>query len=61
MIDEPPFVDGAVQDTIDEAFANEVAVTDVGTPGTVGIGVAGFERKDEFDVPIALRAWTVNV
>lgn len=61
MMAEPPFVDGAVQDTSEEALANEVADTDVGAPGTVGIGVAGLEATDGFEDPIAFCAVTVKV
>ena len=56
---EPPLLEGAVQDTV--AFPSPaVALTLVGTPGTVR-GVTERDGDDAEPVPIALVAVTVNV
>ena len=60
---DPPFDNGAVHDTTEEALAPEVADTPVGTPGTVGgaTGVAGADTADAGPVPTALVALAVKV
>jgi len=60
----PPFEAGAVQKTVDEPFAPEVAVTDVGAPGAVGAGAAGvaaLEGVEAAPLLTALMATTVKV
>jgi hypothetical protein len=51
---------GAAQDTTDDAFAAPVALTAVGTPGTVD-GTTGELAVDAAPVPEAFVAVTVNV
>ena len=56
----PPLDAGAVHDTVDDAFAPDDAVTDVGAPGVVA-GVAAFEGAEPDPAPTELIATTVNV
>ena len=60
MIAEPPVEPGAVHDTTDWPLAFDVALTDVGAPGTVD-GVAEADAVDAEPVPDAFVAVTVNV
>ena len=60
MIAAPPVEPGAVQETTDWPFAFDVALTDVGAPGTVE-GVAEAEAVEAEPVPDAFVAVTVNV
>ena len=55
----PPFWIGAVQDTTEDTFVFEVALTPVGASGTVAgaVAVDGFEERLE---PAALVATIVN-
>jgi hypothetical protein len=55
----PPFETGAVNLTVAWALP-AVAVTPLGTPGTVA-GFTLFERVDDGPVPITLTARTVNL
>jgi hypothetical protein len=59
-IDAPPLLDGADQETTDWAFAFDVALTDVGAPGT-DEGVAAADAVEAAPVPRAFVAVTVNV
>ena len=45
MMVAPPLEAGAVQDTTEEALACEVAVTEVGAPGTVFLVVLLYEAR----------------
>jgi hypothetical protein len=56
----PPLLAGVVHDTTDWVLAYDVAATARGTVGTVA-GVAGADGTEEFPVPTALLAATVNV
>jgi hypothetical protein len=56
----PPLLDGAVQDTTEDAFALEVAETSVGAPG-IAAGVAAAEAVEATEVPIEFVAVTLNV
>jgi hypothetical protein len=56
-----PLAAAAVHDTTDWALAYEVAVTDVGAPGTVFAGTTAFDAPEEAPVPAALVAVTVKV
>ena len=60
MIEPPPFETGAVHDTTDEALTADVALTDVGAPGTTE-GTAEADVADARLVPAAFVAVTVNV
>ena len=60
VIGVPPLVADAVHATTDWVLAYEVAVTPVGTEGTVA-GVAGPEAAEAGPVPAPLVAFTVNV
>ena len=60
MIAAPPVEAGAVHDTTDDASLAEVAVTRVGTPGTVD-GTAAAEAAEATDVPFTFEAVTVKV
>ena len=60
MIAVPPVEIGAVQETVEEPLALEVAVTEVGAPGAVA-GVAAAEAVEADPVPAALVALTVKV
>jgi len=60
VIDEPPVEEGAVQETVEEPLALEVAVTPVGAPGEVA-GVTAAEAVEADPVPAALVAVTVKV
>jgi hypothetical protein len=53
-------LDGAVHDTTDRRFPFDVAVTEVGAPGTVA-GIAAADAADASDVPEAFVAVTWNV
>ena len=55
----PPFDAGAAHDTVDDAFAPEVAVTAVGAPGVLA-GVAVVSELDGDLFPDLLIATTVN-
>ena len=57
----PPSSPGAVQETDDEPFPPEVAVTEIGAPGALSRGVTDCDGKDGELVPIAFFAVTVNV
>ena len=55
---------GAVHDTIDDAFAPDDAVTDVGAPGTVAVaadGMTAFDFAETGPAPTTFVATTVNV
>lgn len=54
-----PFAGGAVKLTVACAFPR-TAVTAVGAPGTVAVGVTTLEANDGAPVPIAFVAVTVN-
>ena len=60
MIAVPPVEEGAVQETVEEPLALEVAVTPVGALGGP-LGLAGFELADDELVPTPLSAVTVKV
>ena len=64
MIDAPPLVAGAVQETTEEpvAFADETtdAETPVGAPGGP-TGTTAIDATDETPVPALFVAVTVNV
>jgi hypothetical protein len=59
LIAAPP-LDGAVHDTTDWAFTAPVALTAVGTPGTVE-GTTAAEADEAAPAPEAFVAVTVNV
>ena len=60
MIAAPPVATGADQDTTEDTFAFELAVTTVGAPATVA-GTAAAEATDTEPVPALFVAVTVNV
>ena len=59
MIEDPPFEVGAVQEITDCFEAPELAVTDVGAPGTPA--VVALADADATEVPTPFVATTVNV
>jgi hypothetical protein len=64
VITLPPSEAGAVQETVDEPFSPELAVTAVGAPGVVAEsdpGVNALEAADAGPLPTELVATTVNV
>ena len=60
VIGEPPLLTGAVHDTWAWPLP-AVAVTPVGAPGIVELGVTAVLGADALEVPVALVAVTVNV
>jgi acyl-coenzyme A thioesterase PaaI-like protein len=60
LIEAPPLLTGAVQDTTDWVLAAPVALTAVGAPGTVD-GVTAAEAIEAAPVPETFVAVTVNV
>jgi hypothetical protein len=60
LIDAPPVLAGAVQDTTDDAFPAPEPDTPVGAPGTVD-GVTAADADEAEPVPLAFVAVTVNV
>ena len=57
----PPLSAGACHDTVTCPSFKEVAVTLVGSPGTVWVGMAEVEDVEAGPAPTALMATTVNV
>jgi len=60
LIEAPPLLTGAVQDTTDWVLVFEVPDTEVGAPGTVE-GTTATEAVEAAPVPLAFVAVTVNV
>ena len=56
----PPLLAGEVNVTV-ACVLPAVAVPIVGAPGTVGVGVTGFDANEAAPVPTALVAVTVKV
>src|SRR5665213_3352214 len=56
-----PLDAAAVHDTTDWVLTFEVALTDVGAPGTVLAGLTALDAPEALPVPAALVAFTVKV